>query len=263
VLSFRIAEECANQNGGELVNLLPRKPSALGENGQRAATIDLLLVAHLLCRLLEEGEAKEAGLDDAHRTLLEQQRLREFVTKGGDSDPEWLEELGKWLEERLLDGRTVLIIPQLKVLLDEAEQEDDWQHALQKGLAALRSAGLEASGYRTVAAYFDSLVAGFFPHHPHRRRTLEVSSNASVPSIPDLVHLRRVLDALYLFHCCYEPNEDHEEFRRRLDGCAALVAGSGKGEAACRSLEAADPTKVYRAVAHASEEELRRNLEFL
>jgi MoaA/NifB/PqqE/SkfB family radical SAM enzyme len=259
VLSLRLAEEQANGNAGELSTFLPPKPTAMAGDGERPSTIDLLLVAHLLCSFVRD---RQAGIDDGDSALLEQQRLRDYIARRGHSDPAWLSELGHWLEERLLDGKTVLLIPWMTGLLDSPENQDAWQRALQKGLARLNSDGLESSEYRTVAAYFDRLVAGFFPHHPHRR-TLDESPSALVTPIPDLVHLRRVLDALYLFHCCYEPDEDHEEFRRRLDGCAALLAESGKGEAACRSLGAADPVNVYRAVAHASAEDLRRNLEFL
>jgi hypothetical protein len=41
------------------------------------------------------------------------------------------------------------------------------------------------------------------------------------------------------------------------------VVDSGKIEAACRSIEAADPADVYRALAHASEEDLRMKLRAL
>ena len=89
------------------------------------------------------------------------------------------------------------------------------------------------------------------------------SLRLSPPPIRDLVHLRRAFDALYLFHRCYEPTEDHAAFRSRLAACVAMVVGFGKEDAACRSLEAADPFDVYQMLAQASDTELQHRVESL
>ena len=260
VLSLRLAEERAKGDRGEFATLLPRRPIALAEDGEPPTTNDLLLTTYLLCQFLLEQRERDTGPGATDSLLEEQHLLRKYVARRG-SDPEWMEKLGDWLEEQLLDGASDVLIPWMRTLLDTGEKDEVWQRGLQEGLAIVKS-GLDAAEYRTVASYFDCLVERFFPHHPHQRR-LDLASNASIPPIRDLVNLRRVLDALFLFHCCFEPHEDHAAFRRRLDGCVAMLAGLGKAEAACRSLEFADPANVYRALTHASEEELRRNFESL
>jgi hypothetical protein len=223
---------------------------------------ELFLVAHLFCSFLEEREKSDAAPAHPRDPFKQQRRLWEYATVRGGSDPAWKEAIGGWLEERLRNGDIAELIPWVRALVDALEGADDWHRRLREGLGSLKNGGLNDEECRMVAAYFDRLVERFFPEHPHFRR-LDLEVDARVPPIREMGNLRRVWDALYLFHCCYEPAEDHAAFRRRLESCIAIVARRGKTDAAYRSLEAADPANVYEALAHASEEELRGHIESL
>jgi MoaA/NifB/PqqE/SkfB family radical SAM enzyme len=259
VRSYRTAQERSKTERVEFLTLLPPTPSALLPDGQSPTTAELLLAAHLFCRFLADREAASVP---AQSQLDHQRLLSEYVARRGEIDERWAEELGAWLLERLRTGATDELIPWIEALVEALEGVDEWQRGLRDGMSALQNRGLDETEYRTVAAYFDLLVERFFPHHPEGRR-LDLRRDARVPPIRDLMSLRRVLDALYLFHCCYEPTEDHAVFRRRLESCVHMIVESGKTESACRSFEAADPKNVYRALARASEEELQHHLESL
>jgi pyruvate-formate lyase-activating enzyme len=261
VSSLCIARERAKGDRIEFLTLLPRPPIALAEEGEPPTAPELLLAAHLLCSFLEEQE-RGRELPDSEALADQQRLLWEYVAGRGGSDPEWMVKVGDWLHQRLRNGESAELIPWMRALVDALEFGDDRQRELGEGLHTLRSAGLDDDEYRTLAAYFDSLVERFLPYHPPWRR-LDLTLDARVPPLRELAHLRRVLDALYLFHRCYEPTQDHAAFRRRLDGCLAFVVESGKTAAAYRSLGAADPGNVYRALAGASEEEMRTHLESL
>ena len=259
VRSYRIAQERSKTERLEFLTLLPSTPSTLDPGGRSPTTSELLLAAHLFCRFLAGREAESGPAE----TLLDHQRLlREYVVRRGEVDERWAEELGAWLLERLRTGATDELIPWVETLVDALQGVDDWQRDLRDGMSALQNGGLDEEEYRAVAAYFDLLVERFFPHHPEGRR-MDQLLDARVPPIRDLRGLRRVLEALYLFHCCYEPTEDHAAFRRRIAAFVDMVAESGKAESAYRALEAADPKDAYRALAHGSEDKLQRQLESL
>ena len=267
IFLFCLARKKAMGEQVDFLTLLLPPPIPLREDRESPTTGDLLLVAHLICKVLDEQERERATAPT--EPFLDQQRLLwEYVARRGGSDPEWMEKLGDWLEERLRNAESDVLVPWIRALADGLEGVDDWHRELQEGLDTLRIKGLHDEEYRSVAAYFDALVERFYL--PASLAVGSPSNGNGVDStwrrplsFESVVVLRAVLDALYLFHRCYEPTEDHAAFRRRLDRWMAIVVESGKTEAACRSIEAADPAGAYWALAHGSEENLRSKLEAL
>jgi MoaA/NifB/PqqE/SkfB family radical SAM enzyme len=262
VRSFSAARERAKVERPDFLTLLPQPARALLPEGEPSGARELLLVAHLFSAFLHKEESMASATEAAESLDREQRLLGEYVERRGASDPEWREELGVWLEEELRKGDLASLIEWVESLVDALKGDEAWQRALEEGLVAVAGSNLGDEEYRTLAGYFNGLVHRFFPRHPEWRSLPPVSS-FDPPAIRDVADFHRVLDALHLFHRCYEPVADHGAFRRRLDRFVAMVIESGKTGAAFRSLESADPANVYRAMAQGSEQELRDHVDSL
>jgi MoaA/NifB/PqqE/SkfB family radical SAM enzyme len=283
VHSFLVNRERASRDRVDFQTLLPCPPLEIVSDGKPPTTADLVLSAHLLLRFIEEaeGDPNLLGTDELHE---EQQLLEAYLTGLGGSHPAWLDHLGGWAEERIRNAESDVLLRLIEDLLEALKNPEDWRREVRNGLSQLRSNGLGDAECQIVTAYFDGLVVRF------RRRQWELRGveldlwlpatrrdsrwigpqlswrqirnlGVSAPPVRDLVNLRRLLDAMYLFHRCYEPSENHAAFHARLAACVDIVVQFGKGEAACRSVEAADPYDLYHLLAHASDAELRRHVE--
>ncbi len=211
-----------------------------GDDGPQA--IDVVLGAHLLCRLLDEIERGDRAKTEA---LLEEQRLlcAHLETEATAS----LEPLAGWLSERLRSGRGDTLIPWVRVLLDILERPASWRGALAQGLSELESLGRDRTECRQALKLFEAMVVPFVPL-PRAACIAETAASPArdaptrLPAIRDLHDLRRLGDAVYLFHRCHEPDGDHSALRRHLDDTLSLVSEPGEAHLAYRSLAGGERT---------------------
>ncbi len=139
--SFCFAREQAKGDRVEFLTLLPRPRfrSRKTANLRPRATSSSLRTCSV-----SSSRSRRAGGDSAHtEPLVDQQRLLwEYVTRRGGSDPEWMEKVGDWLEERLRNGESAELIPWIRALVDALEGRATIGSASsQEGLGTLQKRG--------------------------------------------------------------------------------------------------------------------------
>jgi hypothetical protein len=251
--SLGVARERSRKSGEQwgLRNLVPRAEIALPSNGE-ARTHQILFAAHILSRFVDEmenpGRAAGAGL------LEEQRSLQEYLGAPHRPRSGWSEELGRWMRERIRSGEGDVLVHWMKTLLDVLKRPTEWRRGVEESLQLLRARGLDEAGFRRVASYLEGVIAPFIPIPGLS------SPGQATPPTRDELDLEPVLDAMFVFHCCLAPTEEHGAFRRRLDSTLSALKAAGKDEAARRALDDMGFFFVYRLLADSTDEELERLL---
>jgi MoaA/NifB/PqqE/SkfB family radical SAM enzyme len=262
-LAFQLERERMAAPHADLCNILPATPLALWADGEAPQAREMLLAAHLLCRLPDAATDHQLATDDG--TLLsERRRLERYLDWLATQRLDAMAELELWMRERLRQGEGDALIAWTRLLLGALDGDTvaalEFAHEMPRrlagGLDVLRSQGLDESGCEKVAQYFERLVVGQLTKLPRVGSDRADASGPVLrsPPVRDFDDLSRLLDAVFLFHCHAKPTLDRAGFRRRLDSCLDQLSASGRTVAACQMLERSDLTTAYRYLANSSED---------